>query len=326
MSPIIWLAFLVFVFTMVALDLGVFHREIKAPTIRDALTWTVIWVGIALLFNVVVFYLYENNYPWAGMATEHLTGAEAASQFLLGFVLEKSLSIDNIFVIAMVFTYFRVPVALQHRVLFWGIIGAVLLRGIMIALGVSLINRFDWVVYIFGALLIYTAVKMLMLRQETVSPGENTLVRIARRWLPFTDKYHGKHLFIRVNQRLVATPLFLALLMVESSDVMFALDSIPAVFAVTRDPFIVFTSNIFAILGLRSLYFVLAGYMEKFRYLKHSLVFVLAFVGVKMMLSNHYHIPETVSLAIIVGILLVGILASISGSDSDPAPLKSPLD
>jgi tellurite resistance protein TerC len=326
MSPIIWLAFLLFVFVMVALDLGVFHREIKAPTVRDAVTWTLVWVGLALVFNVIVFYLYENNYPWAGMATAHLNGLEAASQFLLGFVLEKSLSVDNIFVIAMVFTYFRVPLALQHRVLFWGIIGAVVLRGVMIALGVSLINRFDWVTYLFGALLIYTAVKMLMLRQETVKPEDNAMVRMARRWLPFTNRYHGKHFFIRVNKYYVATPLFLALLMVESSDIMFALDSIPAIFAVTRDPFIIFTSNIFAILGLRSLYFVLAGYMEKFRYLKHSLVFVLAFVGVKMMMSNHYHIPETVSLAIIVGILLVGVLASISGSSSDPAPLKSPLE
>ena len=326
MSPIIWLFFLLFVMTMVALDLGVFHRKIEAPSVRDALIWTSVWISLSLIFNVIVFMLYENNYPWASLSTEHLDGAEAASQFFLGYVLEKSLSVDNIFVIAMVFAYFRVPLELQHRVLFWGILGAVVLRGVMIALGVTLINSFDWIPYVFGALLIYTAVKMLVLREETVEPGENSLVRLARRWLPFTDRFHAQHFFIKVKGRYVATPLFLALLMVESSDVMFAVDSIPAVFAVTRDPFIVFTSNIFAILGLRSLYFVLAGYMERFRYLKHSLVFVLAYVGVKMMMSNHYHIPAGVSLAVILGILLVGVMASIHGGDKDPYPLKSPLD
>ncbi|HMB59296.1 MAG TPA: TerC family protein [Xanthomonadales bacterium] len=324
MSLNIWLAFLLFVGIMVALDLGVFHKEIKAPTVRDALIWTSVWIGISLLFIIVVYMLYENNYEWASLATEHMSGKQAASQFLLGYVLEKSLSVDNIFVIAMVFSYFQVPLALQHRVLFWGILGAVILRGVMILLGVALINSFDWIPYVFGALLIYTAVKMLVLRSETVEPHENTLVKIARRFLPFTDRFHGKHFFIKVKKRYVATPLFLALLMVESSDVMFAIDSIPAIFAVTRDPFIVFTSNIFAILGLRSMYFVLAGYMERFRYLKHSLVFVLAYVGVKMMMSNHYHIPATVSLAVIVSILAVGVIASITGSGKDPAPLKSP--
>lgn len=326
MTLSIWLAFLVFVFTMVALDLGVFHRRIEVPTIRNALTWTLIWVAMALAFNVVVYLLYENNYSWASLATEHLTGRQAATQFLLGYVLEKSLSVDNIFVIAMIFAYFRVPVEMQHRVLFWGILGAVILRGVMIALGVALINRFDWVTYVFGALLIYTAIKMVTLRQETVDPAQNPLVRLARRWLPVTDTYHGSRFFVREGGRRIATPLFLALLLVESSDVMFAVDSIPAVFAVTRDPFIVFTSNIFAILGLRSLYFVLAGYMAKFRYLKSALVFVLAYVGVKMMLSNHYHIPGEVSMGVILGILAVGIFASIKGAARDPVPLKSPLE
>lgn len=325
MTPTIWLAFLAFIFFMVALDLGVFHREPKTPTVRDAVIWTLVWVTLSLSFNGFVYLLYENNYDWASLATEHLTGKQAASQFLLAYVLEKSLSVDNIFVIAMIFSYFRVPPELQHRVLFWGILGAVILRGLMIAVGVTLINRFDWVVYVFGALLLYTAIKMMLLRQETVEPEENTLVRLARRWLPFTDRYHGKHFFIKIKKSYVATPLFLALLMVESSDVMFAVDSIPAVFAVTRDPFIVFTSNMFAILGLRSLYFVLAGYMEKFRYLKHSLVFILAYVGIKMMLSNHYHIPNAVSMAFILGILLMGVLASIKGASKDPTPLKSPL-
>ena len=325
MTPNIWILFLLFILLMVALDLGVFHREIKVPTVRDAVVWTAVWIGLSMAFNVVVFMLYENNYSWASLATEELEGAEAASQFLLGYVLEKSLSIDNIFVIAMVFSYFQVPIELQHRVLFWGILGAVILRGVMIALGAALINSFDWIPYIFGALLIYTAVRMLLLRQETVEPGGNALIKIAKRYLPFTRRFHGPHFFIKINGQWVATPLFLALLMVESSDVMFAVDSIPAVFAVTRDPFIVFTSNIFAILGLRSMYFVLASYMERFRYLKHSLVFVLAYVGVKMMMSNHYHIPVGVSMIIILGILLVGVIASIIGSGKDPVPLKSPM-
>lgn len=326
MSISIWLAFLVFVFSMVALDLGVFHRKPAAPTVRDALTWTVVWVSMALLFNGVVYLLYENNYDWASLATEHLTGKEAASQYLMGYLLEKSLSVDNIFVIAMIFSYFRVPLELQHRVLFWGILGAVVLRGVMIRLGVALINSFDWVIYIFGAFLIYTAAKMMLIRHETIDPGDNALVKLAHRWLPVTDRYYGQHFFVRVDGALMVTPLFLALLLVESSDVMFAVDSIPAIFAVTRDPFIVFTSNIFAILGLRSLYFVLAGYMAKFRYLKNALVFILAYVGIKMILSNHYHIPDGASMGIIVGILLVGVLASIKGAATDPVPLKSPLD
>ncbi|HLF30605.1 MAG TPA: TerC family protein [Xanthomonadales bacterium] len=325
MSVYIWIAFLLFILTMVALDLGVFHRKIQAPSVRDALIWTSIWISLAFIFNVVVYYLYEYDYSWAAMNSD-LTGAEAATQYLLGYVLEESLSVDNIFVIAMVFSYFRVPLELQHRVLFWGILGAVILRGVMIALGVTLINTFSWIPYVFGMLLIYTAARMLLLRQETVEPHGNTLIRLAHRWLPFTDQFHGQHFFVEKNSRKVATPLFLALLMVESSDVMFAIDSIPAVFAVTRDPFIVFTSNIFAILGLRSLYFVLAGYMERFRYLKSALVFVLAYVGVKMILSNHYHIPVGVSMSVILGILGVGVIASILGAGKDPVPLKSPLD
>ena len=326
MTVPIWIAFLVFVVTMVALDLGVFHRKDKVITTRSALAWSAFWIGLALIFNLLVYLLYENNYSWASLATEHLTGRQAAARFLMGYILEKSLSLDNIFVIAMVFSYFRVPLAMQHRVLFWGILGAVVLRGVMIGLGVALINRFDWVTYLFGAFLLYSAVRMLLLRHENVEPGDNPLVRLARRWLPVTDRYHGHHFIVKVDGKMMATPLLLALLLVESSDVMFAVDSIPAVFAVTRDPFIIFTSNIFAILGLRSLYFVLATYMEKFRYLKHSLVFVLAYVGVKMIISNHYHIPDAASMAIIVGILLVGVLASIHGSGKDPVPLRSPLE
>jgi tellurite resistance protein TerC len=326
MSLLIWLAFLSFILLMVALDLGVFHREDKAPTLSNAVGWTLVWISLALVFNGIVYVLYENNFELAGPGAVNLSGIQAATQFLLAFVLEKSLSLDNIFVIAMIFAYFRVPLELQHRVLFWGILGAVVLRGLMISLGIALINEFSWVIYLFGAFLLYTAVKMLLIRQETVNPEDNTMFRIARRWLPFTEQFHGRKFFVYKDGRRVATPLFLALLMVESSDVMFAVDSIPAVFAVTRDPFIAFTSNIFAILGLRSLYFVLACYITRFRYLKHSLVFVLAFVGIKMMLSSHYHIPNAASMAFILGILLVGIMASIMGSDRDPAPLRSPIN
>ncbi len=226
----------------------------------------------------------------------------------------------------MIFSYFHVPLELQHRVLFWGILGAVFLRGIMIGLGVALINNFDWIIYVFGALLIYTAVRMMLISHETVDPGHNPLVILAQRWLPVADRYHGQHFLVRIDGKLMVTPLFLALILVESSDVMFAVDSIPAIFAVTRDPFIVFTSNIFAILGLRSLYFVLAGYMNKFQYLKNALVFVLAYVGIKMILSNHYHIPDGISMSIIIGILLVGVIVSIRGAANDPVPSKSPLD
>jgi tellurite resistance protein TerC len=322
----LWVIFLIFIAIMVALDLGVFHRELKVPSIKDAMAWTLVWVGTALLFNVAIYMLYENNYDWANLVTEHLTGREAAAQYFMGYVLEKTLSIDNIFVIAMIFAYFHVPRTYQHRVLFWGILGAVVLRGLMIAVGISLLNEFKWVTYVFGALLLYTAIKMLLLRHETVEPGDNPLIKLFRRFLPITEQLHGARFFVKENGKWVATTLFLALIMVESSDVIFALDSIPAIMAVTRDPFIIFTSNIFAILGLRSLYFVLAGYMDRFRSLKQSLVFVLAYVGIKMMASNHYHISNGASMALILGILSVGIIASIIGSKKDPVPLKSPLD
>ena len=326
MTVPIWTLFLILVVGMVALDLGVFHRKDRPVTVSNALGWSTLWISTAMLFMVFVYFLYENNYAWANINTEHLNGRDAATQFLVGYVLEYSLSLDNIFVIAMILSYFRVPLVLQHRVLFWGILGAVVLRGVMIALGVALINRFDWVTYLFGAFLLYSAARMLLLRHETVEPGQNPLVRMARRIVPVTDHFHGHHFVVRVDGKLMATPLLLALLLVESSDVMFAVDSIPAVFAVTREPFIIFTSNIFAILGLRSLYFVLASYMQKFRYLKSALVFVLAFVGVKMILSNHYHIPDFASLAIIFGILLVGVIASVRGAGKDPVPLRSPFE
>lgn len=296
---------------VVALDLGVFHRKAHVVTLREALGWTTVWVTLALIFNVVVYYLYEYNPAGWDMDTQQLSGAEASIQYFTGYLLEKSLSVDNIFVIAMVFTHFQVPLAYQHRVLFWGILGAVILRGVMIFGGVIMIERFDWVVYVLGALLLFSAASMLVMNHDETVLEENFVVRMVRRFYPVTTEFHGSRFFVHIDGVRTATPLFLALVLVETSDVTFAIDSIPAIFAITNDPFIVFTSNVFAILGLRSLYFVLAGLMEKFRYLKPSLVFLLAFVGVKMLLVHHHPIPNLVSLAIIAGILAVGIIASI---------------
>ena len=309
---------------VVSLDLGVFHRKARVVTLPEALGWTAVWVTLALVFNIGIYYLYELNPAGWDMDTEQLTGFEAALQYFTGYLVEKSLSIDNIFVIAMVFAHFQIPLADQHRVLFWGILGAVILRGVMILGGVVIIERFDWVVYLLGALLLFSAAKMLVLRQDNVVLEENLVVRLVRRVYPVTTTLHGSHFFVRVNGVRTATPLFLALVLVETSDVVFAIDSIPAIFAITRDPFIVFTSNVFAILGLRSLYFVLARLMEKFRYLKISLAFLLAFIGVKMILVHHYPIPNLVSLAIITGILSVGVIASMK-IVQDSAALLSPL-
>lgn len=321
----VWIGFLAFVLVMVALDLGVFHRKARVMSIPEALTWTAAWVVLSLAFNVFIYFLYENN--WGGgasVATEHLTGQQAALQFFMGYLLEKSLSVDNIFVIAMIFAFFRVPLAEQHRVLFWGILGAVVLRAAMIAIGATLIERFDWIVYVFGGLLILSAVKMLVVRHDNIDPSRNIAVRLTQRIYPVSNDFDGSRFFTVVDGRSAVTPLFLSLVLVETSDVMFAVDSIPAIFSVTRDPFLVFTSNVFAILGLRSLYFALARLMARFRYLKMSLVFVLAYVGVKMMLSHHHPIPNLVSLAIIGGILSVALIASIVAT-RDTATLVSPL-
>ena len=319
---ILWAGFIAFVLVLIALDLGVFHREHKVISIQEALAWTGIWIALALAFNVFVFYLYENN--WVRFA-EDIRGQEAAVQFLTGYLLEKSLSVDNIFVISMIFAYFGVPLAEQHRVLFWGIIGAIVLRAAMILAGATLIDRFDWMIYVFGGLLLLSAAKMLVIRHDNIQLERNATVRLVRRFIPVTDEFHGGKFFVVKDGVRMATPLMLALVMVETSDVIFAIDSIPAIFAVTRDPFLVFTSNVFAILGLRSLYFAVAGMMERFRYLKSSLVFVLAYVGIKMMLSHVQPIPNLVSLAIITGILSVGLFASVFSSATDTAKLESPL-
>jgi len=323
---VVWIGFLVFVLTMVFIDLGVFPRRRNTISIQEALAWTGVWVVLALVFNVFVYYLYDQNwFDWTNMPSHDLSGAAAATQFFAGYLLEKSLSVDTIFVIAMIFAYFKVPLSEQHRVLYWGILGAVVLRGVMIASGTVLIEWSDWIVYLLGGLLIVSAAKMLVIRHDNIRPDQNIAVRLTRRRWPITERLHGNQFFVARNGVRAATPLFLALLLVGTSDVVFAINSIPAVFSVTRDPFLIFTSNIFSVLGLRSLYFAVAGMMHKFRYLKMSLAFLLAHVGVQMMLSVHYPIPDLISLAIIAGILGVGVLASIFSAPQDTAKLMSPL-
>lgn len=322
----VWVGFLVFVVVMLALDLGVFNRKAHVIKISEALLWTAFWIMLSLIFNGLIYYFYENHLFGIGQEIGHqLSGSQAALQFFTGYIIEKSLSLDNIFVIAMIFAYFQVPVIFQHRVLFWGILGALVMRGAMILVGTALIERFAWMTYIFGGLLVITAVKMLVARHDNLEPDKNILVRVARRIYPISNHFEEGRFFTRINGQRGITPLFLVLLVIESTDVLFAVDSIPAIFAVTRDPFLIFTSNVFAILGLRSLYFALAAMMDKFRYLKMSLVFVLAFVGTKMIVVHYYAVPTGLSLAIIVGILSVGIMASVYANRLDTARLKSPL-
>lgn len=323
-TTLVWIGFLLFIIAVVSLDLGVFHRKAHVVTLPESVGWTCVWVSLALAFNVVIYFLYELNPSGWDMDTEQLTGAEAALNFFTGYLVEKSLSIDNIFVIAMIFVHFQVPLEQQHRVLFWGILGAVVLRGIMIFAGVAVIEEFEWVVYILGLLLLVSAASMLVSNHDNIAPENNFFIRAVQRYFPVTTEFHGSRFFIMQNGVKTATPLFLALVLVETSDVTFAIDSIPAIFAITRDPFIIFTSNVFAILGLRSLYFLLAGLMEKFRYLKISLAFLLAFIGVKMMLVHHFPIPPLASLSIIGGILFVGIFASTK-TLHDTVTLLSPL-
>lgn len=316
---LLWTGFILIILALLALDLGVLNRKPHEISVREALLWTVFWIALSLIFGIAVYYMYESNWMGIEFATgTGIPGRQAALQYITGYLIEKSLSLDNIFVIALIFSYFQVPLKYQHRTLFWGILGALVLRGVMIAAGVALIRRFDWIIYVFGGLLLFTAVKMLVSKQDNVEPDKSPLVRLARWIYPVTSVYEGQRFFTRIDGRRAITPLFLVLLTVESSDVLFAVDSIPAIFAITRDPFIVFTSNVFAILGLRSLYFALAAMMGLFKYLKYSLVALMAFVGVKMLLSHHFPIPTGISLAVIAAILAVGITASVISSKKNP--------
>ncbi|MHB8079729.1 MAG: TerC family protein [Candidatus Krumholzibacteriia bacterium] len=311
----VWIGFLLLVCGILALDLGVFHRRDRVVGIRESLLWSAGYIAAAFVFAIFVYFLYGHH--WLGFGTgRHLpvTGHEAALQFLTGYLIEKSLSLDNVFVIALVFAYFGIPLKYQHRVLFWGILGALVLRGVMIGLGAVLIARFEWVIYIFGGILLATAVKMMRTGHEQIHPDRNLFVRVARRFHPVTSELDGHNFFTTWRGRRAMTPMFVALMVVESSDVVFAVDSIPAIFAVTRDPFLVFTSNVFAILGLRTLYFVLASLHDRFRYLRHAIVAMLAYIGVKMLISFRWPIPNHVSLIVIAALISAGIGASLYAS------------
>jgi len=321
-SGVFWAyaAFLALVLAFLALDLGVFHRQAHAVSMREATVWTLVWVATALAFNVLVYFAYERH--WLGLGIDVLQvdgsirplvgGVEAAELFFTGYVIEKSLSIDNVFVIALVFGYFAVPAQLQHRVLFWGVLGALVLRGAMIALGAALLASFSWIIYVFGGILILTALKMAWMSSASIDPEKNWIVIGVRKLFPITREFDGGRFFTRLGGRLAGTPLLLALVMVEFTDLVFAVDSIPAIFAITADPFLVFTSNVFAILGLRSLYFCLANLIHRFKYLKPALIVVLLFVGVKMMLVHtSYKIDSALSLAVVLAILALGVGGSL---------------
>lgn len=302
----LWIGFNLFVLLMLALDLGVFHRKAHVVSIREATIWSVVWIALAMIFNLGVYLFWDQVSP-----TSEYTNSEASLAFFTGYLIEKSLSVDNIFVFVLIFTFFAVPAAYQHRVLFWGILGALLMRGTLIAVGATLLKEFHWIIYVFGAFLIFTGIRMAMHRNEEMHPEQNPLIKFVRRIMPVTDNYQDDKFFIRRAGKLIATPLFLVLLLVESTDLVFAVDSIPAIFAVTNDPFIVYTSNVFAILGLRSLYFLLAGVVDKFYYLKLGLSVVLVFVGIKMVMVDLYKIPVGLSLGVIASILAISVIASL---------------
>ena len=293
----LWVGFNGFVLMMLAIDLGVFHRKAHVVSFKESMTWTVVWISLAMVFNVWVW----NHF-----------GPQKGLEFFTGYVIEKSLSVDNVFVFALLFSYFRVPQLFQHKVLFWGVLGALVMRAAMIVLGAALITKFSWIIYLFGAFLIITGIKMVVKKEEEIHPENNPVVRWFKKFMQVTPDFRGDKFFVRENGILLATPLFVVLLLVEISDVIFAVDSIPAIFAVTKDPFIVYTSNVFAIMGLRSLYFALAGVMDKFHYLKIGLGFVLTFVGVKMLLAHTpWKIDTLLSLGVIVGILAASVIASL---------------
>ena len=299
-----WVGFIAFVLAMLSLDLGVFNRTPHVVKAREAGAWTAVWVGLALVFA-------------AGLA--YFVSHQAALTFLTGYVIEESLSVDNIFVIVLIFQYFAVPAQYQHRVLFWGILGALVMRGLFIGLGAALLARFDWIIYIFGALLVITGVRMAVKQDEEFDGNQNPVVKFIRRFLPLTDGYRGKHFFAHEGGRRFATPLLLVLVLVEATDLIFAIDSIPAIFGITRDPFLVFTSNIFAVLGLRSLFFLLASVVTKFHLLKYGLAVILTFVGTKMLIENWVHIPIMLSLGVVLGVLTASIVASLVWPRAQPA-------
>lgn len=329
-----WVSFNLFVLAMLALDLGVFHRKAHAVSVREATTWSLIWISLAMVFNAGIYFFWHDLAP-----NSPYSNGEAALAYFTGYLIEKSLSVDNIFVFVLIFSYFSVPAKYQHRVLFWGILGALVMRATLILLGAALIKEFHWIIWIFGAFLIFTGIRMALHKNEELHPQDNPLVKGVKRFMPVTQEYRGANFFVREAGKLLATPLLLVLLIVESTDMVFAVDSIPAIFAVTTDPFIVYTSNVFAILGLRSLYFLLAGVMDKFHYLTLGLSAVLTFVGAKMLMPDlselltgvSYTIPTLVSLGVVAAILGVAVVASLLrarrlGEEADTEAQQLPMN
>lgn len=313
MPVTIWFIFFAIYSVLLVLDLSILHREAEVISVGRALKATLMWVVVAMAFAALVYGLYE--FKMFGMAS-NVSGADACIQFVTGYILEWSLSVDNIFVIAVILTYMQIPVKHQYRVLFWGIVGAILLRGVLIVAGATLIHRFDWMFYVFGAVLIWSAIGMLRADEE-FKPEQSWMMRLVYRLLPVTDQLEGDRFVVNISHRRMATPLLVALVLVDVADVVFAVDSIPAIFAVTQDTFIVFTSNAFAILGLRALYFAVAGLLAAFKYLKHSLVLVLGLIGLKMIFHMHVKISDGTSLLLILGVLGLGVIVSVISKKPD---------
>ena len=315
-----WVGFNVFVLAMLALDLGVFHRKAHEVRFKEAIAWSVFWIALAFVFNGILFFQWDRIQP-----NSAYTNGEAAMAFLTGYLIEKSLSVDNLFVILLIFSYFAVPSLYQHKVLFWGILGALLFRAVFIFAGVALINQFAWMVIVFGLFLIATGIKMAFQKDKKLEPDKNPVLRLFKRFVPVTHEYHGGKFFTRIDKRVWATPLFVALLFVELTDIVFAVDSIPAILAVTREPFLVYTANVFAILGLRSLYFALAGIMGMFHHLHYGLSLILVFVGGKM-LYTHFtgeKVDTALSLGVIAGTITLSIVASLLWPKKEAATLPS---
>jgi tellurite resistance protein TerC len=304
---LLWVTFNIFVLAMLAVDLGVFHRKAHAVKVKEALIWSCVWILLSLLFNAGIYF-------WRG--------PETALEFLTGYLIEKSLSIDNIFVFLLIFSYFSIPPLYQHKVLFYGILGALILRAIFIAAGVTLIQTFHWIIYVFGGFLVVTGLRMGIQKHKEIHPEKNPVIRLFQRFMAITDQFENGKFFVKKGGHHVATPLFIALLVVETTDVIFAIDSIPAILAVTSDPFIVYTSNVFAILGLRALYFAISGMMRRFQYLHYGLSAILVFVGAKMLLADIYKVPVVLALGIVASVLLISVVASIGRSRNieNPAP------
>ncbi len=335
-----WGGFIAFIIFMLSLDLGVLNRRVHVVSIREAMLFTIICVVLAFAFSGFLYFAYDRNIADLGLTVDAIDGVRneghlAWVKFVTGYLIELSLSADNVFVMAMLFAFLRVPQQFQHRVLFWGILGALVMRGVMIVLGASLVSRYHWVLYIFGAFLLFTAIRLFMARDtsQEEAPPEPAVLRLIQRWMPITTAYHGSKFITRIDGKLFLTPLAVALVFIETTDLVFAVDSIPAIFAITADPFIIFTSNVFAILGLRSLYFALAGAIEKFRYLRASLAIILAVVGIKMLVADllkGWIGPEAnfYLLGLVAAILIGGILASLGNPvamSQDAAPAETPL-